>query len=58
MSTCPSEEKSKTGVTAGAGLRLARQAGHVTLYDRRCERNECGVHEQIFDLTGGNIGFS
>ncbi|MBO6180669.1 hypothetical protein J6O86_03175 [bacterium] len=41
--------------SAGVGLRLARRAGHETLYLRRCERNESEVSGAIYDCTGGII---
>ena len=51
----PVRNKREPVWSAGVGLRLARRAGHETLYDRRCERNVSEVSEQIFDLTGDII---
>ena len=41
--------------SAGAGLRLARLAGHGTLHKRCCDCSESGSHEAIYDCPGAKI---
>ena len=41
--------------SVGAGLRLARLAGHGTLQKRCCDCSESGSHVAILDCPGANI---
>jgi len=51
----PVRSKREPVWSAGVGLRLARRAGHETLYLRRCELNISEMSEAIYDCTGGII---
>ena len=51
----PVRSKREPVWSASVGLRLARRAGHETLYLRRCKRNESEVSGAIYDCTGGII---